>query len=73
MSIATFGWLVLAGIGSGLVGYLTGLASLVSYPALLAAGLPPLSANVSNTIGLIGVGVGSTARPGGRSPATGVN
>lgn len=64
MSIATFGWLVLAGIGSGLVGYLAGLASLVSYPALLAAGLPPLSANVSNTIGLIGVGVGSTARAG---------
>ncbi|NNG19458.1 sulfite exporter TauE/SafE family protein [Naumannella sp. ID2617S] len=62
MSVATLAWLLLAGVGSGLVGYLTGLASLVSYPALLAAGLSPLTANVSNTLGLVGVGVGSTAR-----------
>lgn len=33
-------WLVLAGVGAGLVGSMTGLASLISYPALLAAGLP---------------------------------
>jgi len=54
--------IALAGIGTGLVGYLTGLASLVSYPVLLAAGLSPVAANVSNTLGLVGVGVGSTAR-----------
>ncbi|OYO02808.1 sulfite exporter TauE/SafE family protein [Enemella evansiae] len=64
MTIATFCWLLLAGVGAGLVGYLTGLASLVSYPALLAAGLSPLTANVSNTLGLVGVGIGSTARAG---------
>ena len=30
-----------------------GLASLVSYPALLAVGLPPVTANVSNTVALV--------------------
>jgi uncharacterized membrane protein YfcA len=33
--------LVLAGLGAGLVGIIAGLASLISYPALLAIGLPP--------------------------------
>lgn len=46
------GLLVLAGVGAGAIGYAAGLASLVSYPALLAAGLPPVVANVSNTVSL---------------------
>lgn len=64
MTGTTFLLLLAAGLGSGLVGYLTGLASLVSYPALLAAGLSPVAANVSNTLGMVGVGLGSTARAG---------
>lgn len=64
MEPLTFALLVVAGVGTGLIGYLTGLASLVSYPALLAAGLSPVTANVSNTLGLVGIGVGSTARAG---------
>lgn len=64
MEPATFALLVLAGVGTGLIGYLTGLASLVSYPALLAAGLSPVTANVSNTLGLVGIGIGATARAG---------
>lgn len=64
MESTTFALLVLAGVGTGLIGYLTGLASLVSYPALLAAGLSPVTANVSNTLGLVGIGVGTTARAG---------
>lgn len=51
--------LVVAGIGAGVVGTVAGLASLVSYPALLAFGLPPLAANVSNTTAMTAVGVGS--------------
>lgn len=62
MPLGTLLLIVLAGVGTGIVGYLTGLASLVSYPVLLAAGLSPVAANVSNTLGLVGVGVGSTAR-----------
>ncbi|MDO5495742.1 MAG: sulfite exporter TauE/SafE family protein [bacterium] len=62
MEPLTFALLLLAGVGTGLVGYLTGLASIVSYPALLAAGLPPVVANATNTVALVGVGVGATAR-----------
>ncbi len=64
MELTTFGLLIVAGIGTGIIGYLTGLASLVSYPALLAAGLSPVTANVSNTLGLVGIGIGTTARAG---------
>ena len=62
MSVSDLLLLLLAGVGTGLVGYLTGLASLVSYPALLAVGLPPVAANVTNTLALIGIGVGATTR-----------
>lgn len=61
MTVAHFVLLIAAGFGAGLIGYITGLASLVSYPALLAVGLPPVAANVTNTVALIGAGVGATA------------
>src|SRR5579863_7639530 len=51
--------MVLAGFGGGLVGSVAGLASLVSYPALLAVGLPPVTANVSNTVALVASSIGS--------------
>lgn len=51
--------LAAASIGAGIIGYLTGLASLVSYPALLAVGLPPLSANTTNTVAIVGAGGGA--------------
>jgi uncharacterized protein len=57
--------LVLAGIGAGLTGSIAGLASLISYPALLATGLPPVTANVTNTVALVlnSVGSVSASRP----------
>jgi uncharacterized membrane protein YfcA len=61
MSITQFLLLVAAGVGAGLTGSIAGLASLVSYPALLAFGLTPLAANVTNTVGLITNGIGSAA------------
>jgi uncharacterized membrane protein YfcA len=51
--------LVIAGLGGGLAGSITGLASLFSYPALLAVGLGPIAANVTNTVALVGVGAGA--------------
>ena len=53
--------LVAAGFAAGLSGSLAGLASLFSYPALLAAGLPPVTANVTNTVALTVTAVGSLA------------
>jgi uncharacterized membrane protein YfcA len=51
--------LVLAGVGGGLTGSIAGLASLISYPALLAVGLPPVTANVTNTVALVFNSAGS--------------
>ena len=51
--------LVLAGVAAGLSGSMAGLASLFSYPALLAAGLSPVAANQTNTIALAVSSVGS--------------
>lgn len=59
MSLFEFVLLVLAGFGAGLAGSAAGLASLVSYPALLAVGLSPVAANVTNTVALVGTGAGS--------------
>jgi uncharacterized membrane protein YfcA len=65
VSALEFGFLVLAGIGAGLTGSIAGLASLISYPALLAIGLPPVTANVTNTVSLVlnSVGSVSASRP----------
>lgn len=60
MSLVEAALLVLAGVGAGLTGSIAGLASLVSYPALLASGLSPLAANVTNTVALFGNSVGTT-------------
>ena len=53
--------LVLGGVGSGLTGSMAGLASLVSYPVLLAVGLSPIAANVTNTVALLSSAAGSAA------------
>ncbi|MGI8458215.1 MAG: sulfite exporter TauE/SafE family protein [Propionibacteriaceae bacterium] len=53
--------LLIAGVGSGVVGYGAGLASVVSFPTLLAAGLPPLAANVSNSVALTGSTLGGVS------------
>ena len=61
MTAASVLVLLLAGVGAGLAGTVTGLASLVSYPALLAVGLPPLTANVTNTVALSCNAIGAAA------------
>lgn len=57
-SITSLQLILLAGIGAGFVGYAVGASSLVSYPALLAFGIPPVLANASNTVGVVGTGIG---------------
>ncbi|MFD1485540.1 sulfite exporter TauE/SafE family protein [Lacticaseibacillus baoqingensis] len=60
MTISRFIYLLLAGIAAGLLSTTVGLASLVSYPALLAIGIPAINANVTNTAALIFTGLGSS-------------
>jgi len=49
------------GILAGIVSTVASLASVVSYPALLALGLSSVSANVTNTVALMFTGIGATA------------
>jgi uncharacterized membrane protein YfcA len=51
--------LLFAGAAAGLVGSAGGITSLVSYPALLAVGLPALSASIANNVALVGSWPGS--------------
>lgn len=51
--------LVLAGTAAGLIGSAGGITSLVSYPALLAVGLPAFSANIANNVALVACWPGS--------------
>ena len=53
--------LLVAGVAAGLSGSIAGLASLFSYPALLAVGLPATTANVTNTVALAFSTVGQVA------------
>jgi uncharacterized protein len=53
--------LVAAGVLGGLTGSIAGLASVATFPALLVTGLPPVTANVTNTVALVFNGVGSIA------------
>ncbi|WP_026342834.1 sulfite exporter TauE/SafE family protein [Nocardia sp. BMG111209] len=59
MTVVEVAELVGAGFAAGLVSVLVSLASLVSYPALLALGLSPVSANVTNTVSLVFIGAGA--------------
>jgi uncharacterized membrane protein YfcA len=51
--------LVPAGVVAGVVGSAGGITSLISYPALLAVGVPPLPANVGNIVAAVAIGPGS--------------
>jgi hypothetical protein len=51
--------LVGAGALAGAVGSAGGITSLISYPALLAVGIRPLPANVTNAVALVGSFAGS--------------
>lgn len=46
-----------AGFGAGILSSTVGVASLLSFPVLVALGLPPVVANASNTVGLIPAGL----------------
>lgn len=45
--------IVAAGIAAGTINTVVGSGTLITFPTLLAFGYPPVTANVSNTIGLV--------------------
>lgn len=44
---------VLAGAAAGAINTIVGSGTLITFPTLLAFGVPPVTANVSNTVGLV--------------------
>ena len=61
-----------AGTVAGVLGSAGGTASLISYPALLAVGIPPLAANVTNAVAFVaswpGSALGSRPELRGQGP-----
>lgn len=53
MSLGQALLVVLAGLCAGTINTLVGSGTLLTFPILLAIGLPPVTANVSNTLGLL--------------------
>ncbi|GAB3766679.1 hypothetical protein FB382_001793 [Nocardioides ginsengisegetis] len=45
--------ILLAGFAAGTINTVVGSGTLITFPTLLAFGIPPVTANVSNTIGLV--------------------
>ena len=63
-SVVEWVFLFGAGLVAGIVGTAGGITSLIAYPALLLAGIPPLAANVTNSVALLGSGFSSALRAG---------
>lgn len=53
LDILSIALLVVAGVGAGLINTVVGSGSLISFPALLAVGYPPVLANVTNNVGVL--------------------
>ncbi|HQR25652.1 MAG TPA: sulfite exporter TauE/SafE family protein [Nocardioides sp.] len=45
--------ILLAGLAAGTINTVVGSGTLITFPTLLAVGIPPVTANVSNTLGLV--------------------
>jgi uncharacterized protein len=52
--------IALAGVAAGAINAVVGSGTLITFPTLLAFGFPPVTANVSNNIGLVPGGVSAT-------------
>ena len=53
MSVGEALLVVLAGIGAGTINTIVGSGTLITFPTLVLIGVPPVTANISNNIGLV--------------------
>lgn len=53
MSLISMFAVVAAGFAAGAVNTIVGSGSLITYPVLVLLGVPPVSANIANTVGLV--------------------
>ncbi|SCG45728.1 sulfite exporter TauE/SafE family protein [Micromonospora humi] len=61
MNLSDVALLVVAGLAAGTVNAVAGGGSLITFPALIATGLPPVAANVSNSVAVFPGYVASVA------------
>ncbi len=52
--------IALAGVGAGAINALVGSGTLITFPTLVALGFPPVTATMSNAVGLVAGGVSGT-------------
>jgi len=52
--------IVLAGVGAGAINSLVGSGTLITFPTLVTLGFPPVTATMSNAVGLVAGGVSGT-------------
>lgn len=60
MPVSQMVLIILAGVGAGAVNSLVGSGTLITFPTLVTLGFPPLTATISNSIGLVPGGVSGT-------------
>jgi uncharacterized protein len=60
VSVGEAAVILLAGVAAGTINTVVGSGTLITFPTLLAFGYPPVTANVSNNIGLVPGGVSGT-------------
>lgn len=60
MPVSQLVLIVLAGMGAGAVNSLVGSGTLITFPSLVTLGFPPLTATISNCVGLVAGGVSGT-------------
>ncbi|MDF2470429.1 MAG: hypothetical protein K0Q61_2801, partial [Rhodococcus erythropolis] len=53
-------FILLAGIGAGAINAVVGSGTLITFPTLVAFGMPPVTATMSNAVGLVAGGVSGT-------------
>jgi len=60
MSVLDMVLIALAGVGAGAINAVVGSGTLITFPTLVALGLPPVTATMSNAVGLVAGGVSGT-------------
>ena len=60
MSLTEIILITLAGVGAGAINSLVGSGTLITFPTLVTLGFPPVTATMSNAVGLVAGGVSGT-------------
>jgi uncharacterized membrane protein YfcA len=71
MSLGEIVAIAFAGLAAGAINTVVGSGTLITFPVLLAFGYAPVTANVSNTIGLVPGSCRAPSATGASSPASG--